>query len=436
MKALWVKAGKILPLDSGGKIRSFKILQQLATADDVTLLTFYDGHWDPEYECEVARHFLGAITIHTPTLGDSWIAQRVRYLRNLPSSAPFAVAKFRARSVKRKIEQIAHESSFDVAICDFLSASLNFPLRSPIPTVLFQHNVESVLWHRLAHCEPSLIRRTVFQLEAIKMSRYERAALTRFDHIVAVSEKDRNEMASMTDVSRISVVPTGVDCQQFCPAEQPVSQPLVVFPGGMDWEPNIDGAHYFCSEIWPLVLKSVPEARLRLVGRNPVTSIQRLASDSVEVTGTVPSIVKHLHQAAVVVVPLRAGGGTRIKIYEAMACGKAVVSSSLGAEGLETTPGEDVILADNPRSFAEAVITLLRDVQVRHRYEQQAASSARRHDWSAVSIRFRQALEKAVGTRCRGRAANRGAAPHLSSTSPTCDTAGCDPSASCAGRVP
>lgn len=430
MKVLWVKAGKILPLDSGGKIRSFKILQQLAKTDDVALLTFYEGHRDSQYEREVAKHFPEAITMHTPTLGDSWAAMGVRYLWKLASPAPFAVTKFTAKSIQHKISKLLRESRFDVAVCDFLSASLNFPFRLPIPAVLFQHNVESLLWRRLAQCETNLVRRVVFQLEAAKMLRYERAAVVRFDHIIAVSEKDRDEMAPMTDVLRITVVPTGVDCEQFCTAEHPVSEPLVTFPGGMDWEPNIDGAHYFCSEIWPLVLRSVPGARLRIVGRNPVQSVWRLASDSVEVTGTVPSIIKHIHEAAVVVVPLRAGGGTRIKIYEAMACGKAVVSSSLGAEGLDITSGDDIILADDPKSFAEAVVALLLDTQKRRRYEQRAASSARRHDWSAVSIRFRQALEKAVEARSKGKVTKRGAGNSQSSAAPPCDKASYDPSGS------
>src|SRR5262249_10134243 len=159
-----------------------------------------------------------------------------------------------------------------------------------------------------------------FKLEAAKMLRYERAAVRRFDHVIAVSESDRELMKSMTQGSRISVVPTGVDLKQYqTAAGDSATGQLCVFLGSMDWEANIDGVEYFCREVWPGVRASVPGARFRIVGRNPHPRVKRLVSESIEVTGTVPSVAEHLREAAVVVVPLRVGGGTRLKIYEAMA---------------------------------------------------------------------------------------------------------------------
>jgi polysaccharide biosynthesis protein PslH len=201
----------------------------------------------------------------------------------------------------------------------------------------------------------------------------------------------------MVDASHISVVPTGVDLSKYRydPGSRPKG-PIVIFTGSMDWEPNIDGVEYFCKEIWPLVLARLPSARFRIVGRDPHARVKKLASDSVEVTGTVPSIVDHLREAAVFVVPLRIGGGTRIKIYEGMAMGKATVSTTIGAEGLDVEHGRDILLEDTPANFADAIVTLLQDEDVRTRYEIAASATARKYDWSVVAQHFVQVLEKTI----------------------------------------
>jgi glycosyltransferase involved in cell wall biosynthesis len=150
---------------------------------------------------------------------------------------------------------------------------------------------------------------------------------------------------------------------------------------------------FFCREVWPTIMAEVPEARLRIVGRNPVRRVGKWASESVEVTGRVPSVVEHLRQSAVVIVPLRIGGGTRLKIYEAMAAAKAVVSTTVGAEGLDVQHGRDIILADDARAFSQAAIMLLRDRDLRRRYEKAAAETAARYDWPAIGQRFSEVLQ-------------------------------------------
>ena len=153
---------------------------------------------------------------------------------------------------------------------------------------------------------------------------------------------------------------------------------------------------YFCNEVWPAIKAEVPEARFRIVGRNPVRRVEKWASDSIEVTGLVPSVVEHLRESAVVIVPLRIGGGTRLKIYEAMAAAKAVVSTTVGAEGLDVQHGRDIILADDARAFSQSVVLLLRDRELRRRYEKAAAETAARYDWPAIGQRFSEVLESAA----------------------------------------
>ena len=393
MRILWVKAGKLLPVDTGGKIRSYNLLRQLALRNELTLLSYYGEAEDREYDAEIRRQFPGAETIYTGVPG----ASALHYARHALSRTPYAVAKFTSGSVRERVAGLLAGGRLDVAVCDFLSASANFPKAFRTPCVLFQHNVESVLWRRQAAHEPNAIKRLAFAVEAWKMARYERATVARFPHVVAVSDRDRDEMTAMADPSHISVVPTGVDVAQYrAAAGREADHRTVMFLGSMDWEANIDAVEHFCRTTWPAIRAAVPDARFLIVGRNPHARVLSLASDSVEVTGTVPSVVEYLARAAVVVVPLRIGGGTRLKIFEAMAAGRAVVSTSIGAEGLDVASGRDLLLADDDAVFAGAVVELLRGGDRRRALGRAAAECAARYDWPAIALQFERILHKAT----------------------------------------
>lgn len=396
MRLLWVKAGKLLPVDTGGKIRSYNLLRQLADRHALTLLSYYSGDRDPQYDADLEREFPGALTVATGKTEDTALRAGWHYATRAWWPAPYAVAKFTSPAVKTIVARALSERRFDVAICDFLSASLNFPASSVTPSVLFQHNVESLLWNRQATHEPSVPRRLVYKLEAAKMRRYEAGTVGRFGDVIAVSDHDKQAMARMTDPARITVVPTGVDIAKYSASANPIGRGQeVIFLGSMDWDANVDGVEFFCRDVWPSVVARVPGARFSIVGRNPAPRVRRLVSESVTVTGAVDSVLPYLERAAVFVVPLRIGGGTRLKIFEGMAMGKATVSTTIGAEGLDVTDGRDLILADQPAAFADAVAVLLTDVDRRRALGEAAARLARQYDWSAVVGRFEEALERA-----------------------------------------
>jgi glycosyltransferase involved in cell wall biosynthesis len=401
VRILWVKAGKLLPVDTGGKIRSYNLLKHLAERNETTLLSYYDGPPDRIYEEQIPRELPGVVTINTG-MPDSTFGQTINYLKRLPSTAPYAVTKFTSAKVKALISAWDRERRFDVLVCDFLSASLNFERSLTTPSVLFQHNVESSLWQRQAKHEPSLAKRLAFKLEAAKMTRYETATVRRFRHVIAVSEHDRNLMSVMTDFAHISVVPTGVDLNEYTAAKtrgSTLGELRVLFLGSMDWEANIDGVDYFCRDIWPKVKTAMPGAKFYIVGRNPTARIMKWASDSIVATGRVDSVLPYLREAAVFIVPLRIGGGTRLKIYEAMAAGKAVVSTSVGAEGLDVHHGEDILIADDAEGFARSVIDLLADTELRATFGEKAASLAARYDWAIIARRFEEILLQATDVR-------------------------------------
>jgi len=400
MRILWVKANKILPVHSGGDIRSFNILRQLAKRDHVAFFSYYDGDRDPAYEAELEKQLPGSVCVCTSKQQESKWVRGWDYLMRLPNAAPYAVSRFASAAVRERLRRCLAERSPDVVICDFLDAAINFPDLLEVPSVLFQHNVESEIWRRHATNGSGRAMKLVYQREFSRMLRYEQAAVRRFDHVIAVSDHDKNLMSAWVDAARVTVVPTGVDTDQFSPDEQAGHEkPLVVFVGAMDWEPNIDAVQYFCVDIWPRILAKVPDARFRIVGRNPDRRVEGLAGSSVEVTGRVPSVLEHLREAAVVVVPLRVGGGTRLKIYEAMAAGKAVVSTTVGAEGLDVHHGKDIVLADSPASFADSVVPLLQDVESRSRMGKAAAALAGQYAWPVIADKFGSVLRQVAGKR-------------------------------------
>ncbi|MGA7080209.1 MAG: glycosyltransferase family 4 protein [Terriglobales bacterium] len=399
MRILWVKADKLLPVQNGGNIRTYHVLRYLSLRHELTFYSYYGGKPDSNYERELQRELPGAVAVCTGKKELAGAARGLDYLGHVGAQPPYAVSRFADEGVQQQLRTWFRERRFDVAVCDFLDAAVNFPGRLNIPSVLFQHNVESEIWRRHAETAGNPAKQMVYGMEFRKMLRYERGAVRRFQHVIAVSENDRSLMMEWVDGDRITVVPTGVDLAQYAPnpkassSNTPEPAPLVTFIGAMDWEPNVDGVEFFCKEVWPAIKSEVPEARLRIVGRNPVRRVEKWASDSVEVTGRVPSVVEHLRESAVVIVPLRIGGGTRLKIYEAMAAAKAVVSTTVGAEGLDVQHGRDIILADDARAFSQAAIMLLRDRELRRRYEKAAAETAARYDWPAIGQRFSEVLQ-------------------------------------------
>lgn len=416
MRILWVKADKLLPVQNGGNIRTFHVLHYLSARHKLTFCSYYGGVNDPVYEQELRRQLPGSVAICTGKRELNGIARGLDYLTHLTAEPPYAVSRFAHAGVRKQIQRWYREQRFDVAVCDFLDAAVNFPRRLNLPSVLFQHNVEAEIWRRHAATAENPVKKMMYRIEFRKMLRYERAEVRRFQHTIAVSENDRKLMTQWVDGDRVTVVPTGVDLAEYRPHTAYVAKmqkedsPLITFVGAMDWEPNVDGVEFFCSDVWPLVKKEIPAARFRIVGRNPDRRVQKWAANdaSISVTGLVPSVVEHLHESSAVIVPLRIGGGTRLKIYEAMATGKAVISTTIGAEGLDVTHGHDIMLADDAPSFAQAVIRILKDPEMRRRYETAAAETAARYDWPATGERFAEVLQAVAERKSRSELALSG----------------------------
>ncbi|HKH91052.1 MAG TPA: glycosyltransferase [Gemmatimonadaceae bacterium] len=406
MHILWVKNELLHPLDKGGRIRTYEMLRRLRDHHRVTYVALDDGTLSAEQR-ERAPEYCDDLVIvpwrRAPLRG--W-RRGLAILRNVFSSLPFALSPYRSAAMTRVIrERTTGDDRADVVVCDFLVPALNVPEGLPCPVVLFQHNVEAMIWERRTRVASNPIMRLYMGEQWRRMRAVEREQCLRFDHVVAVSEEDAAVFRREYGVEHVSSVPTGVDTDFFRPSGSVIQRlSSIVFTGSMDWMPNEDGMVWFVDEILPRIEQAVPEVTVTIVGRNPTARVKGLAEGRprITVTGTVPDVRPFLESAAVVVVPLRIGGGTRIKIYEAMGMERAVVSTTIGAEGLDVADGEHIVLADDPAAFADAVIALLRAPDHAARIGQAAAAHVRAHfGWAAVAEQFAERCSAAASHSAR-----------------------------------
>jgi sugar transferase (PEP-CTERM/EpsH1 system associated) len=317
---------------------------------------------------------------------------------------PYAAAKYRSAAYRQAVDALLAEGRFDRVVCDFLVPAVNLRGTLPCPSILFTHNVEAEIWRRHAENTGRLPARWLYRQQWRRMARFEGRTLARFDRILAVSDADAVSFGRLYGRqlrSPIDVVATGVDTTYFTPTPEAFLRPKhLAFVGSMDWMPNEDAVLFFCREILPRVRAAEPEVTLAIIGRSPTAAVRRLAQDAgVEVTGTVDDVRTHLGAAGATIVPLRVGGGTRLKIFEAMAAGKAVVSTTIGAEGLPTESGRHLLIADGPEAFAAAVLRVVRDADLRRRLEREARALVTRHyDWSVAADQLERSLIDAASS--------------------------------------
>jgi sugar transferase (PEP-CTERM/EpsH1 system associated) len=409
MRILWLKSDLLLPLDKGGKLRTWHLMRQMARHHTITFIAFADRD-QPRADVEGMREVAAeVITIprHDPAKGTP--AFYLDAARHLLASRPYAVAKYESADYRQAIVDALQRTAFDVVVCDFLPPAVNLPSRLPCPLVLFTHNVEAEIWRRHASTATSTLKRLLLSAQHRRMLRFEAQALRRADGVLAVSDADRETFGRLYPGAArvpIHVVPTGVDTAFFAPAgpdpdaASPAASRTLVFTGSMDWLPNEDAMLFFCRDILPLIRAEEPDVTLAIVGRAPTPAVRRLGlAPGILVTGRVDDVRPSMRESAVYVVPLRIGGGTRLKIFEAMAMSKAVVSTAVGAEGLPVTAGEHLMLADEPRAFARSVVRLLRDLPRRRGLEQAARQLVvSRYDWSVVAADLEDALMRAART--------------------------------------
>jgi sugar transferase (PEP-CTERM/EpsH1 system associated) len=401
MKILWLKNNLLHPLDSGGKIRTYQLLRKIRDTHEVHFVAFAEPQRDRAAIDAASAYCHRIFTVEPPRIpSKNSLGYYLRVVSTIFDKHPFTVSSYQSLSMRNLIEELVRENAYDLLVVDFLSMCLNVPQQLTIPGVHFSHNVEAMIWRRLVENETNPVKRFVFDRERQRIERFEREVVNSCAFTITVSQKDSELFRNRYGATRVGYVGTGVDTEFFAPYGATVEPSSIIFLGSMDWMPNVDAVHYFVESIYPLIKVEVPEAMLSIVGRNPQASVKALArrDPSVLVSGTVPDTRAYIGKAAVAVVPMRIGSGTRIKIYEMMAMGKLVVSSSIGAEGLLYKDGETIVIADEPEEFARLTVRALRQDHWRDSIGANARAFVKaRCSWQAVAKQFLDLLSHVEG---------------------------------------
>lgn len=367
---LFISPRFLFPVDSGGKIRTTQILRGMKNGNfKITLVSPAPTGGPERYQSELA-----SICDHFSCWPESrgnrfrWL-QRIRYAL---SRYPIPVAtdqSMRGRAIVAR----CLASNPDLTIFDFPHSTVLGQRICKSNHAIFTHNVETEIFER--HAQNSTgIRSRIWRNQQRKMSLFENDSLTAADGVIAVSARDADTFADRFNVQEIDVIQTGVDLEyfQFC---RPEKNGRIVFTGAMDWLANIDAMQWFKNEVWPGIAKTAPSSTMTIVGRAPPRDlVLRTAAEKLPwfFTGLVDDVRSYVRDAAVFVIPLRVGGGTRLKVFEAMSMGCPVVSTTIGVEGLDVVDGKHYLNADEPADFAAKVARLLSDEQLRSRIAESA----------------------------------------------------------------
>jgi glycosyltransferase involved in cell wall biosynthesis len=387
MRILFLSPYVPYPPNFGGAMRIFQMIRQLSLRHEVHLVAYREtgGAGDPGGVAPYCR---------TMTLVPRDVSHKRRQqLTSLASPQSFQTRFLASRAMQEAVSRVAGEQRITLALVAFSQmASFRFP--PGVPVVLDEHNVEFDLLERMAAREHGLARKGFNRIEAFKFKREELAAVRRSDLTLTTSARDMELLRGLAPHARLAVIPNGVDCDHFARPEGALTVPdTAVFVGATHYFPNEDGVRFFLNEIHARIRAQRPAFQFTAVGGNPPPSLTSLAGDGIAITGYVDDVRPHMWRAALFVVPLRMGGGTRFKIVEAMAAGVPVISTRLGAEGIPATDGRELLLADTPAAFADAVVRLLADPA-------QAAALARaglafvrsRYDWSIIGAQLEAVL--------------------------------------------
>jgi polysaccharide biosynthesis protein PslH len=406
MKVLWLKSDFPLPADTGGKIRTMNLLSALAKLCDVTFLSYVPPELDGKWINQMRGFGVKVESVLQPEENKEGLAFKLRVLTKLLSSRPYIVNKYITPEMIQRINKITAEQQIDVVVCDFLEMAWSAEHLGGIPKVLFEHNVETLIWRRYHEVEKAFLKKLYFAYEKKRLERFERDGCARFDQVLTVSDNDGELLRREFGLRRYVTIPTGVDTGFFHPLGRETRNRLV-FCGSMDWMPNIDGFWWFYREILPIIRQDIADVSFAVVGRRPAEDIVKVGQDdkSVTITGTVADVRPEVAAGQIYVVPLRVGGGTRIKIYEALAMRKCVVSTTIGAEGLPLTDGVNIVLADGENEFAKKVTELLHDDNKRNRIAEAGYRLVtEKYSWNKAAEKLHLALKAAAGLRGDSRA--------------------------------
>jgi len=375
------------PPREGHQLRAWHLLKAMASRHEVTLVSFVREDDEPS-EADPLRRILQGLHLHPIPAERSHLALGRALLRGTLGTGPFLAAKYSSAAFRRQVAELARDA--DLVHFDMLPLMAHADcVPAGIPVVLNAHNVEHRLLATRAEIEPDRLRRRFLSGQVARLRAFEAAACARADQVLACSEPDATALRGLAPDTPVEVIANGVDLDTNRPGATSTTRPQLVFVGQMGWFPNRDGVDWFLRDVFPRILRACPSAEFVLVGKHDGIEVPADVAPRVRLAGFVPDLRPLVQAAAVYVVPLRAGSGTRLKVLEAMALGKAIVSTRVGSEGIVLTHGENVLFADEAQAFADAAVALLQSPEEAARLGRAARALAeQRYGWEAIGSRL------------------------------------------------
>jgi len=376
------------PPDGGVWIRTYHVLRLLARAFDVTALCFeragsHGGARDIAASREALARF-GAVEVFAIPQRHSRARFAWDHLRSTARRRVYTDYLYESAAFRARLTELVRTRRFDLVHADSLDMAGYFAACGDLPIVSVHHDVQSALLRRRAGIERRRWRRLYLRYQGRLTAKAERTWCARIALNVVVSERDAAALQRLVPEARVAVVPNGVDVDEFRPVPTPGAG--VAYVGGTNWFPNLDALEFFCADILPRLRAAGVEAPARWIGS--ASDAQRThyrQRHGVELSGYVDDVRPLMGDAACHVVPLRAGGGTRLKILNSWAMGKPIVSTSLGSEGLDAVDGENILIRDDPAGFADAILAVFRDEALRRRLGERGRLTAeRRYSWDVI----------------------------------------------------
>jgi sugar transferase (PEP-CTERM/EpsH1 system associated) len=387
------------PQVTGGRIRIYNLLRRVASRHEVSLATLLQSPEDAEGIPHLQQF---CARVETAMMDRrSRLAKAPGMVRYALEGKPPELRLLHSEELVGKIGQLFSRNDFEIVQIEshmalYLAA---LPQTKSYKSIQMFQNVASQQLARIWHVERRGDRKLRTWMNGVVLGRWEARYAENFNRCTTVSHVDQQILMKANPRLQVDVIPNGVDTQQYQPLPPPPQNesPSLMFVGSMGYAPCIDAVLYLCHDILPLIRQSINPVDLRIVGSDPSPEVLKLAGSRVHVTGRVEDVVPYYQESTICVVPLRAGGGTRLKILEAMALGRPVVSTSIGCEGLDVVDGEHLLIADTPERFAEHTVRLLRDRQ----FAQHLCASARRlvearYGWDKIAERLMDVYEEMV----------------------------------------
>ena len=389
MKILFLSTENPFPVDHGHHLRTYQNLKALSSAHDVHFIGFYNEPMNPA-DVESVKKMCKTVDFYQIKYSGKSLAFLWMTLKSQFSAMPVSIRKYIDSRVESRIRELISGDGIDLVHFDLLHMSGYLTTTGDIPSVLINHNVEWMRIQRLTEIAKNPLLKMMLKRETERLRTYENATCEQVDCCIAVSDADQQMLERDAPRGNYEMIPNGVDAAFFKPNKHVPDVKRMVWAGGMDGLYNRDAVDFFLADIWPLIAKEIADATAAFIGKEPSELLRQVAAKDSRITavGYVDDVRPHVDDALFFIAPLRAGSGTKLKVLNAMAQGRAVLTTSIGAEGIAATPDSEILVADTPQSFAQKAIWLLQHPEKALEIGNRARTVIEReYDWDSLEAK-------------------------------------------------